>query len=1355
MQLTLHVLGGFAASIDDTPVEKFYSEKIRALLIYLAVEAQTSHRRTALAGLLWPDSSESKARQSLRQALRQLRKAIRDDEADPPFLTVTADSVQLNPQANYVIDLAAIDHALAHFVGGGEPLSELDAAQYDHLQQLLRHVNGTVADGFHLPDSDLFNEWLFFKREAIQQQVVRALQLLADYALAQSAYGDAETHLQQWLAIEPWQEAVHRRLMQLYLTVGDQSRALAQYESCRQVLEREFAVEPAAETQALLSTVLAERQVADPTPGSQGSTPQTATHEPGSPLALPAFLQRVDIVPLPDVPFVARQPELAQLHQLMTQATAGSGTVAMITGGAGHGKSALLLEFMRQAQAQHTELIVAMGTCSARVGLGDPLLPFREILDLLTGDVEALWSVGALSTEQATRLWQTMPFAIRALVAQNSGLLGTLLPIQPLISRVQRAVPTDTPWLQQLQLQTGTADSTVPAEEQAVLFTDYVQLLVAVAERGPLLLVIDDMQWGDAASIELLFHLTRQLRRLPILLLIAYRDDEVMLGRDGERHPLAAVVNETRRLVGEHVIDLATDDAATGRAFVNEYLDSEPNQLSAEFRAALYHHTTGHPLFTVELLRNLQETGTLVRNADGAWVVAQPLQWGELPARVEAVIEERIARLDASLRNLLTVASVEGEEFTVQVLAQIEEIAERTLIRQLSRELDRQHQLVAESHVQTVYGVRLHHFRFRHILYQQHLYRSLNEIERSLLHGDVGQLLEDLYGDQAAGIAPRLAWHFAEAEDAEKAIDYLLLAGDQARRLYAYQDAINHYRRALDFLRDRNETDRAARTWMKLGLTYHIAFDFQKAREAYDAGFALWQQARERSAGSLPVAPHPLRVALPDPLTLDPGHYTDDASADIIYRLFSGLVQLSSDMSVVPDVAQRWEVLDGGQRYLFHLRNDVRWSDGVPVTAHDFVYAWQRVLLSDQTELKNTYLFDLRNARAFHEGDLTDIDAVGVSAVDDVTLAVELEAPTSYLPQLLTVATMFPVPRHVVEVHQEQWTAAANLVTNGPFRLAAWQAGHSAVLERNPTYHGHFAGNVTQVELAFDEAEPTALFARYRAGELDTFDLTVLSPTEQERARQQHADEYIAGPLLSTTYLGFDIQRAPFNDVRVRRAFAHAINQEALTGATFSDVSFPAFGGLIPPGMPGHGREIGLAHDAALARQLLAEAGYGNGQFPPLEALVTNIPQLTQRAAALWSQWFNTFGIDITWTPLPWDSFRSRVMQDSPHLWIIGWSADYPDPDNFLRLCDWQTNCGWEHYGFEQLVEAARATTDQRERMELCRRADEILMAEAPIVPLIYKRFHRLVKPWVTTFPTSPVIRDFWREVVIEPHSSK
>jgi tetratricopeptide (TPR) repeat protein len=355
-----------------------------------------------------------------------------------------------------------------------------------------------------------------------------------------------------------------------------------------------------------------------------------------------------------------------------------------------------------------------------------------------------------------------------------------------------------------------------PNLQQSALFEQYTQVLRALASQRPLLLALDDLQWADGGSVNLLFHLGRCIAGSRILIVGAYRPGEVALGRpaaaqlattDGERerHPLEPVVNEFKRYFGDIEVDL---QQAEGRQFVDAFLDSEPNRLGDSFRQSVYQQTSGHPLFTVELLWGMQERGELAQDAEGRWVEGSALGWETLPARVEAVVAERIGRLPDRLRDLLTAASIEGETFTAEVLAQVAAAGERETVRSLSETLDRRHRLVSARGVQRIGRRHLSRYRFRHILYQRYLYSSLDPVERVHLHQAVGLALETLYGEGAEEVsaiepgAVQLARHFEEAGITEKAVDYLGQAAERAQRLYANEEAIEYYERALTLLED-------------------------------------------------------------------------------------------------------------------------------------------------------------------------------------------------------------------------------------------------------------------------------------------------------------------------------------------------------------------------------------------------------------------------------------------------------------------------------------------------------------------------------------------------------------------------
>jgi oligopeptide transport system substrate-binding protein len=487
-----------------------------------------------------------------------------------------------------------------------------------------------------------------------------------------------------------------------------------------------------------------------------------------------------------------------------------------------------------------------------------------------------------------------------------------------------------------------------------------------------------------------------------------------------------------------------------------------------------------------------------------------------------------------------------------------------------------------------------------------------------------------------------------------------------------------------------------------------------------------------------------------DPPTLDPTRATDNASGQIIEQLFSGLVSLNQELDVIPELAQSWEMLGGGEEWVFHLREDARWSDGHPVTAGDFVYAWRRILNPAFGSGVASYLYDIKGARAYHQGQLSGPEKIGVQAPDPSTLLVKLEGPTGYFPLLLAQVMLYPVPRHAVEAHGENWTQLEHMVTNGPFRLECWEPGHSMILTRNPDYPGEFTGNVERVTLILNKdkaADQTALY------EADHLDLAYLWPSpEGDRLRQRHAGEYFSGPSLYTQYIGFNVNQPPFGDPRVRRALAMATDKETLASETLAGYDFPATGGLIPPEMSGHSPGIGLPYDPERARALLAEAGYPDGRgFPEVQGM-TNPGHKKLACDALRIQWRHNLGIDIVWQSLEWSHLLERLYQEPPPLFAVGWGADYPDPDNALRMSTHSQWTGWHNPTYEQLLEEAKYIADREKRMALYQQADGILIEDAAIVPIYYGRNHMLIKPWVHKLSLSVMNWYLWKDVIIEPH---
>jgi len=493
---------------------------------------------------------------------------------------------------------------------------------------------------------------------------------------------------------------------------------------------------------------------------------------------------------------------------------------------------------------------VAIGDCNAHTGIGDPYLPFREVMGLLTSEIEARWEAGEISREHANRLWNLLPISLQALVESGPDLIDTFVSGKTLAAHAVAFASEREDWLKRLKklLEQKMAVPSTSTLRQTELFDQYTKVLQKVARQRPLLLVLDDLQWADLGSVNLLFHLGRQIHGSRILVLGAYRSSEVDLGRGGERHPLEPVVNELKRDFGDFEVE---PGLAGGREFVYAFIDTEPNQLDSVFRDKLYQQTKGNPLFTVELLRAMQEQGSLVKDNEGRWAKGPELNWELMPARVEAVIQERIARLPAKLQQVLALASVEGEDFTAEVAAKVQEVDDLEIVQLLSEELDKRYRLVMAKGIRQIETQRISLYKFRHILFQRYLYNNLDKVERTHLHEKMGIVLESLYGEKAEEIAVQLARHFQEAGIAAKAVKYLLLAGNKAMQLSANEEAVAHFSEGLELLKTIPASPERAQQELELQVALGAPLQALKGygapevRQVYDRARELCQQIGE------------------------------------------------------------------------------------------------------------------------------------------------------------------------------------------------------------------------------------------------------------------------------------------------------------------------------------------------------------------------------------------------------------------------------------------------------------------------------------------------------------------------------
>lgn len=532
--------------------------------------------------------------------------------------------------------------------------------------------------------------------------------------------------------------------------------------------------------------------------------------------ATPAFLEaREDPAAAWAEPFVGREQELDRLDEHLGQACGGNGRIVFVTGEAGTGKTSLLAEHVCRAVQAHPELVAINVGSAARGRVGDPYGPFREALALLTGDLESPWRAGRLPRAQAIRLWDAFPVSARALVEAGPDLLGPLVDPEALRRRAESAAAPGTPWVERLRGATDRAEAHAAGGGtlQPALFAQTVRFLGALACQKPLLIVLDDLQWTDSASLGLLAAIGSRLEGMRLLIVGSYRESEIASDDSGVRHPLEQVVNEMESMQGQSRLNL---DQAGDRAFSDALVDREPNTLGDGFRRKLFERTGGHALFTVELLRALAQQGMLRRNDEGRWRdEADGIDWNLIPARVEAVIRERLGRLSPCLREILSAASVEGEVFPAAAVARVVGLSPGEVIRHLSEDLGAAGRLVGLEALRRFGGATVPLYRFSHALFQTHLYEHLDEARRVHLHGAMGEALEELFEGNSQEVASQLARHFKLAGRIDKAIRYACEAGLRATRLSAFEEALGRFGEALALLaelpegseRDRHELE--------------------------------------------------------------------------------------------------------------------------------------------------------------------------------------------------------------------------------------------------------------------------------------------------------------------------------------------------------------------------------------------------------------------------------------------------------------------------------------------------------------------------------------------------------------------
>ena len=466
--------------------------------------------------------------------------------------------------------------------------------------------------------------------------------------------------------------------------------------------------------------------------------------------------------------------------------------------------------------------------------------------------------------------------------------------------------------------------------------------------------------------------------------------------------------------------------------------------------------------------------------------------------------------------------------------------------------------------------------------------------------------------------------------------------------------------------------------------------------------------------------------------------------------LFERLAMFGLNGELVPGAADSWTASEDGRKWTFHLRQSGRWSDGRPVTAHDFEFTFKRFLHPDAGNVYAFLYYDIKGARAYNQRETDDVSTVGVRALDDYTLIIETEQSCAFLPHITAYHTSSPVPSWQVEKYGDQWSLEGTCLSNGPFQLETWETGQYMTFGLNPFYVGPNPGHLRQIVRVFNAMVGSVSAANdmgllpYENDEIDVVDISpmVLGGLRKKPNWTERAWTY---DQFSTIYLYFRTQQPPFNNRKVRQAFAHAIDKKALNDTILQGMMIPAYT-MLPLHFPGYVGDKYISHqryDLELAKRLLAEAGYPNGRgFPQKDIWLADASpssSISQAAQAVQEMVKENLNIQVGIRNSEGTAYRSAMYNWEMPMSIIGFNYDFPDPHSMLGII-WRsqprgyTRHDWLNPMFDRLIDLAAGELNPTNRMAMYDEAEKILASEVAAVFLWHVKAHQLRKPWLKGF---------------------
>lgn len=489
-----------------------------------------------------------------------------------------------------------------------------------------------------------------------------------------------------------------------------------------------------------------------------------------------------------------------------------------------------------------------------------------------------------------------------------------------------------------------------------------------------------------------------------------------------------------------------------------------------------------------------------------------------------------------------------------------------------------------------------------------------------------------------------------------------------------------------------------------------------------------------------------------EPSRLDPAMTTSAPESIVELQLFEGLTRLDERNVLQPALASSWDISPDGRTYTFHLRDGICWSDGTPITAYDVEYSWKRVI-DPAVASENAYmLFCIDKSEAYFRGTVA-ADEVGIKALDEKTLQVRLTYPTAYFLSLTAFHCCYPVPERLAKAEPDTWAAdAESMVCSGPFKITAWSHSGQIDMVKNEKYWDADAVVLDRLEFPISDSQSTRLML-VESGQAN---MTV-EPPPSEQERLEAAGLYKIAPYLGTYYYVFNVQKPPFDDVRVRKAFALSVERENLIRYIVRAQKQGAYA-WVPPGIVGtrgydfraEGGDL-AREDRELAKGYLRAAGYGEQRPLPEVTLLFNTNEMHKALAeAMQAMWKESLGAEVYLANQEAKVFLASRSQGDYQIARASWIADYADPMTFLDVfADADNDANYHNEQYNALVQAAKETNDEARRWAYMHEAEQLLMDDCVIIPIYYTTQPYVVQPYVKGYYWSPLgIVDFKRAYI-------